>query len=429
MSTAKKIDLKEEIVLPNVEYFSSICLGYFQSILNIKFTNTPTTCSSNGVFSNKNIFVSILFTGTVFGEYILALDRTLACKMVSQMRGEDDRAEIEDADIIEVLTEFLNISVGQSVVSLTKKFEKLTITAPKVLFGKASYPKVTTGKVVLKSPHGDVECLLYVDQMKLDIAQSYKAALGTLTRTNTELISALEKLQDQQEVIIQMEKQRALGTMAAGVAHELNTPLTTIKLVGEKIRSLVRENDVNRLTFFKSIDVIDNTVERISKITTNLRILAKGLQSEAFQTVTIDKLISDSLVLLAEILIAKNVSVTVQGDKNLIQSNCRPSEICTVIYSLLVNSIEQVENAKNKWIRIEASATESDVVIRIVDSGQGISKEVATNMFDPFFTTKDFGKGPGLGLSVAKSILESHKGNIRYDQQAPNTTFEITFPR
>lgn len=429
MSAAKKIDPKEEIVIPNVEYFSSICLGYFESLLNIKFANSPIVCSSSGAVSSKNIFVSILFTGTVYGEYIIALDRELAVKMVTWMRGGDEKSHVENADIIEVLTEFLNIAVGQSVVSLTKKFEKLTITAPKVFFGTVSYPKVTTGKVTLKSVHGDVECLLYVDQMKLDIAESYKAALGSLTKTNTDLVSALKKLQEQQEVIVQMEKQSALGTMAAGVAHELNTPLTTIKLVGEKIRSLVSENDVNRVTFFKSIDVINNTVERISRITTNLRIFAKGLQSESYRLVTVERLVADSIVLLAEELKTRGISVTVPNAKPPITVSCRPSEICTVIYSLVVNSVENLENLKDKWIKIEATTTDKKIIIRVTDSGRGISKEVAAKMFDPFFTTKDFGNGPGLGLSVAKSILEGHKGDIRYDQSAQNTTFEISFPK
>lgn len=429
MSTAKKIDHRQEIVIPNVEYFSSICQGYFESLLNIKFTSSAVTCSSNGVVSNKNIFVSILYTGTVYGEYILALDRELACKMVNWMRGGDDGSAVENADIVEVLTEFLNIAVGQSVVSLTKNFEKLTITAPKVFFGIANYPKVTTGKVTLASAHGDVECLLYVDQMKLDIAESYKAALGSLTKTNTDLVSALGKLQAQQEVIVQMEKQSALGTMAAGVAHELNTPLTTIKLVGEKIRSLVSENDVNRVTFFKSVDMIEATVERISKITTNLRIFAKGLQSEPYKSVAVDKLVADAIVLLSEELKTKGIQLTLPTHQNPVSVNCRPSEICTVIYSLIVNSAENLETLKDKWIRIDAVAKDETVIIKIVDSGKGISKEVVAKMFDPFFTTKDFGKGPGLGLSVAKSILEGHKGDIKYDHEAKNTTFEIILPK
>jgi signal transduction histidine kinase len=428
VSTAKKLDQKEEIIIPNAEYFASICLGYFESLLNIKFEKSSVLCSSAGVFSNKNIFVSILYTGTVYGEYILALDRELACKMVNWMRG-DDSSSVENAEIVEVLAEFLNIAVGQSVVSLTKNFEKLTITAPKVFFGVASYPKVTTGKVTLKSDHGEVECLLYVDQMKLDIAESYKAALSNLTKTNTDLVSALGKLQAQQEVIVQMEKQSALGTMAAGVAHELNTPLTTIKLVSEKIRSLVSENDVNRVTFFKSVDTIDSTVERISKITTNLRIFAKGLQSEPSKLVAVDKLVSDSIVLLSEELKSKSIHVALPLSQSPILVNCRPSEISTVIYSLVVNSIEILGQSKDKWIKIEAVETNKNVVIKIVDSGKGIAKDIAAKMFDPFFTTKDFGQGPGLGLSVAKSILEGHKGDIKYDQETKNTTFEISLPK
>lgn len=428
MSTAKKLDRKEDIIIPNAEYFASICLGYFESLLNIKFEKSSVLCSSTGVFSNKDIFVSILYTGTVYGEYILALDRELACKMVNWMRG-DDSSPVENAEIVEVLAEFLNIAVGQSVISLTKNFEKLTITAPKVFFGVANYPKVTTGKVTLKSDHGEVECLLYVDQMKLDIAESYKAALSNLTKTNSDLVSALGKLQAQQEVIVQMEKQSALGIMAAGVAHELNTPLTTIKLVGEKIRNLVSENDVNRVTFFKSVDMIDSTVERISKITTNLRIFAKGLQSEPSKLVAVHKLVSDSIVLLSEELKSKSIHVTLPMSQSPILVNCRPSEICTVIYSLVVNSIESLGQSNDKWIKIEAVETNKNVVIKIVDSGKGIAKDIAAKMFDPFFTTKDFGQGPGLGLSVAKSILEGHKGDIKYDQEPKNTTFEISLPK
>lgn len=421
--------IQDDPITNHAEYFAVICQEYFDSLLKKKFNESQIRHSTNGVKSKKEIFASILFTGSIYGEYILALDRSLARKMVAWMKVDGNPETTSDQEIVEVLSEFLNIVVGQSVTSLTKNFEKLTITSPRVFFGSANYPSASTGSVVLSSDDGDVECLIYIDQMKLDIAESYKAALQSITKANSDLQVAMKKLQQQQELIVQMEKQSALGLMAAGVAHELNTPLTTIKLIGDRIKMLIDEKDVNRNTFLKSVDIIDNTVERISKITTNLRIFAKGLQSETYRDVNVKTLIDDSLELLQEDLKNKKIKLQMLGSRTDLKLSCRPTEIGTVIYGLVVNSAESILGLEEKWIQIDYSETDTHIVFSFVDSGNGIEKDIASKMFDPFFTTKEFSQGPGLGLSVAKSIIESHHGTIKYIPEAKNTTFKISLPK
>lgn len=416
----------EELLIKNTEIFSQKALQTIEMFAPGVFKKEEKLRISEGASVDDKVMVSILFTGTVYGEYILAIEKKSANYLCSKIG--DEKNENQNEEFLEKLGEVLNLIVGQSVSELNAAFEKLTITAPKVVYGSTVLPKIKTGHISLFSDFGALECILYIDEMKLDIAESYKTALGSLSLAHNELKNAMKKLEIQQDLLVQLEKQSALGTMAAGVAHEINTPLATIKLLGGHMKTVVNRQE-KTIDLIKDIESIETTVNRISKITNNLRIFAKGINKEPFELVSLKEIIRNALALcettLAELEIQFNYS---QGLDNF-YIECRASELTTVFFSLITNSIEAVRDLNERWIQIEINQNKNEFIIVISDSGSGIQEKLQKKIFDPFFTTKEYGKGPGLGLSVSRSIIEEHNGSIELVTEKINTTFKIVLPK
>jgi signal transduction histidine kinase len=103
-------------------------------------------------------------------------------------------------------------------------------------------------------------------------------------------------------------------------------------------------------------------------------------------------------------------------------------QISQVILNLLNNAFDAIQDATDKWIKIQTYIEHGQVQIRVTDCGHGISNEVAKKIMQPFFTTKPIGKGTGLGLSISKGIVEAHQGKLTIDTESKNTCFVITLP-
>ena len=142
----------------------------------------------------------------------------------------------------------------------------------------------------------------------------------------------------------------------------------------------------------------------------------------------LSEIISESLV-LTEIK-SKLHSTPITCDiksKSIIY--CDQVEIEQVLINLINNSIDAVKNKDEKWVKIELRDEEQLVILRVIDSGTGITETIRNKLFDPFFTTKTVGEGTGLGLSITKGILDQHMATISVLDNHPNTCFEIHFQK
>lgn len=234
----------------------------------------------------------------------------------------------------------------------------------------------------------------------------------------------------QQQVLVSASKMSALGEMAGGVAHEINTPLAVIQMRNEQLADMAEagELDVHELT--KITSVIQNTVIRIGKIINGLKNFSRDGSLDALEIVSIQQIVDDTLPLCLERY--KNNSVEFKYDPpiNPFLIDCRPTQISQVILNLINNSFDAIQDQKtNKWVQIQLQETEDYFELAVVDSGLGISAEDAKKVMNPFFTTKAVGKGTGLGLSISLRIIEAHKGKIFYDSSAVNTRFVIQLPK
>ncbi len=231
-----------------------------------------------------------------------------------------------------------------------------------------------------------------------------------------------------QKAMMSSAKLAALGTLAGGVAHEINTPLSVISLLAIQAKEATQRADVDSAQIIKSLQAIVDNVSRISKITQGLRIIARESIADPTVPTPILNIVENTLLLCKYRLAKSNIRVGYHIPENL-SISCRANEISHLLLSLLINAADAVEHCDLKWIEIGASDREQHVEITVTDSGTGIEKEIADHIFDPFFTTKGIGKGWGLGLSISRGLMAGHGGDLFLDENSANTKFVMRFPK
>ncbi|RYZ72491.1 MAG: GHKL domain-containing protein [Proteobacteria bacterium] len=246
-----------------------------------------------------------------------------------------------------------------------------------------------------------------------------------LERTS-DLETAMQQLAVNQQVLTQSTKMSALGEMAGGIAHEINTPLASILLTSEMLQRSTQRDEAEKIQ--KGLANIIKTVQRISKIVVGLRRFSRDSSAESARSSELSSVIEETLILCGEKLKHSGIAVTV--DEKLIgcYANCVPEQVSQVILNLINNSFDAVQELPEKWIQIKSRVSESKVYLSVIDSGLGIPEPIQKKLMQPFFTTKELGKGTGLGLSISKGLIEAHGGELHYDSSCRNTCFVITLP-
>jgi PAS domain S-box-containing protein len=245
-------------------------------------------------------------------------------------------------------------------------------------------------------------------------------------------ISQREKME---EVIMQTEKMKSVGGLAAGMAHEINNPLGAILQGVQNIQRRIQVDNEKNLEvakihhlelksmhgyleqrqILKFINNIQDAGQRAASIVSNMLQFSRGNQQQLSPTLLKD-LIARSLNIARADLELKNISIHISNIDDSLLFHCIPSEIEQVILNLLQNSAQALSQYKpndpnNNWtphIQLSAIQDNSHTYIKVKDNGPGMSKEVRRRIFEPFFTTKDIGAGTGLGLSVSYFIITAH---------------------
>jgi C4-dicarboxylate-specific signal transduction histidine kinase len=237
-----------------------------------------------------------------------------------------------------------------------------------------------------------------------------------------------EQLLDAESKLINSAKMSALGEMAGGIAHEINTPLATITLLSGQVQEILQEAEAeNGSLLLKLTKGIEDTAARISKIIQGLRIFSRDGSKDPMEEKSLREVIESTLALCNEKF--KNRQINLQVDPIPdVMLMCRPTQISQVLLNLFNNSYDAIGEQAKSWIKINCEYGDEFVVMRVTDSGLGIANDIQNKMFQPFFTTKDIGKGTGLGLSISKGLVEANGGRIYYDSSSPNTSFVLQFP-
>jgi signal transduction histidine kinase/AmiR/NasT family two-component response regulator len=246
--------------------------------------------------------------------------------------------------------------------------------------------------------------------------------------------AALEAQRDLQEQLVQSQKLEAIGTMAGGVAHEINNPLMGIINYAQLIVDRLPPDCGSLPTF--AAEIIKEG-ERIAAIVRNLLAFARKDIEEPTPN-RADSIINDALGLARRMLEKDEIGMVVTVPEGLPHILCKRQQIVQVLLNLL-NNARDTSNARypgynaDKRIFVEAAlrteAGKKMVRIDVRDQGEGIQPEIVSKLFDPFFSTKPRHLGTGLGLSVSYGIVKEHAGALTFDTvPGAGTTFHVDLP-
>jgi signal transduction histidine kinase len=262
---------------------------------------------------------------------------------------------------------------------------------------------------------------------KQAITLENRRLLEHLKQKNADLETALDEAHELQTELIQSEKLAGIGTLAAGIAHEISSPLFGIMGLGEAI---AEEGDPKLVKEYAG-DIVEYC-RNIRDIVVELSSYSRAAQTEYLTTVELPRVIEDALRLVQRSSPIDAVEFDTKLEEGL-YVHARTNEVQQVFVNLIRNAAEAVldrfTDTKGGRVAIEAGRGDGHVWARVTDNGVGIPDDKLSVVFDPFYTTKPPGKGTGLGLNVVYRILTKYRGNITVESKVgEGTTFYLRIP-
>lgn len=244
---------------------------------------------------------------------------------------------------------------------------------------------------------------------------------------NRELRGTLKSLRATQTMLVQSEKMASLGTLTAGVAHEINNPLNYISGAYQGLDIYFKKTGDNKdkeVSLF--MDAIREGVERISGIVRGLNQFTRQT-SKMDEDCVIHSILDNCLMMLNSQIIDRIDVVKLYSKKSLVIKG-NVGKLNQAFINILLNGIQAIDNSGIISIRTGLNIKGS-VIIEIADSGIGIREDDIKKVTDPFYTTKDPGKGTGLGLSITHTIIKEHGGRLLFDSEwGKGTTVKVVLP-
>jgi len=310
--------------------------------------------------------------------------------------------------------------VGNRLANYIPMFNEIDLQ-----FNEDSTPEVTKlERVKLSLPIGDFPADITLYPLK------DKNLNGLVIR-----IDDISKREKMEEVIMQTEKMKSVGGLAAGMAHEINNPLGAILQGVQNIQRRIHpEHEVNQQSaekldldlktmnlylddrdILKFINNIQDAGKRAASIVSNMLQFSRGNQ-KSLTSIAVKDLLESSLTIARADLELKSININVESINENMMLHCIPSELEQVILNLLQNAAQallehQGQTTNLDWkpqIAISAEQQDEQIIIKVKDNGPGMDDITRRRIFEPFYTTKDVGQGTGLGLSVSYFIITAH---------------------
>jgi two-component system, NtrC family, sensor kinase len=227
-----------------------------------------------------------------------------------------------------------------------------------------------------------------------------------------------------------LQRMAGLGTLAAGVAHELSNPVSIITAAVNNLLSQVADDDLTTDQLLHYVEMVDHSAWRCARLIQTLRTYAHPETAQKTAT-DLNQLIQDALNLVTH-QFRRQFHVTIEADlaPDVPPLFCDTNQVIQVLINLLLNARDALPSdggviqVASRFLRAETA-----VSFAVRDSGVGIAPEIMEQIFDPFFTTKPPGEGTGLGLAIAAAIVEQHHGRLEVaNNPGGGATFTVVLP-
>lgn len=283
-----------------------------------------------------------------------------------------------------------------------------------------------------------VKNLLETRHLHLQL-KSQNASLEQQVRERTELADELgrtnQKLRDTQAHLIHSEKMSGLGQLVAGIAHEINNPLSfvinNIFIVQESLEKLAAQSDELPPSASERVGKMRARIgdahlgaTRVKELVSKLRTFSR-LDEGTVKTINIHESIESVLLFLRHKMEGRIEVERRYGDVQML--TCLAGELNQVLMNIVANAIDAIEGPGR--ITLATEQQDGQFVIRVRDTGKGIPEDIRNRVFEPFFTTKPVGKGTGLGLAVSYGIMKAHRGSMEFSSRTgEGTEFTLKIP-
>ncbi|MBC7711790.1 MAG: HAMP domain-containing histidine kinase [Rhizobacter sp.] len=248
---------------------------------------------------------------------------------------------------------------------------------------------------------------------------------------NQELSDNKDVILDQTIKLIHTSRLAVLGEMSAGIAHEINNPLTIINGSALTLNRMAKSDKLEKESVMKHTEKLNRSVARISKIVKGLKHFSNQSDNVPKDQSEIKEIIGETTQFCQEHLISLGIALKL-AEVPLLKIHCHPVQISQVLINLLKNASDALlfeTKEDEKWISINFKNDNQFFYFIISNGGEKISSDISEKIFQPFFTTKGKEHGTGLGLSISQTIMKDHGGELYYDSNHNNyTTFIIKHP-
>ena len=369
---------------------------------------------------------------TIGGYVAVALDNAHLYSSLEQKALEIARLKDFSENIVESLNVgVLAVDLGGIVESWNTRMEQLFGVARQEAVGAslaALLPKELAEEIAARRDEEQITGIYKQRLQHQGKTLTLNVSITPLVSKSGEHIGRLLLFDDvtqrerMEEQMSQTEKLTSLGLLAAGVAHEVNTPLAVISNYIQMLAKQMPESDPRHAI----IEKIVKQTFRASEIVNNLLNFSRTGAAEA-SNVDVNKVVEDTLALVSHPLKTSRIQVVKTLAEGLPAVRGSANKLQQVFLNLFLNARDAMPSGG--ILEVRTSAHNGSVEIEVVDTGLGIPRELIHRIFDPFFTTKASGRGTGLGLSVSYGIIKEHAGKVDV-RSAPGkgTAFHVEFP-
>jgi len=271
------------------------------------------------------------------------------------------------------------------------------------------------------------------------LAEELSGRLDELQEANEELQRANRELKEMQVQLVQSAKMASLGSMATGIAHELNQPLSAIRMDAEMSLEHLDPKNLNTASLDDTRGALAHIlaqVDRAAEIVSHLRTFGRQDVADALAPTDLDLVVRNAHALFTQQLRLADVDAQLELAPDCPPALASGNRLEQVLINLLSNALHAVSNCAVKEIRLRTFADDSSVFVEVEDSGPGVPASIRGRIFEPFFTSKPEGEGTGLGLAISFGIVRDLGGELelidRDDARSPDrdgAVFRVRLPR